>query len=101
MCSIHLTTDHNFIRESGFKSDAYIDTFLKGNEIMYDAHSKNSGDLISGKTKVGITICFLASGDVLYLAVIFNICSDNCTKIMYEVMLEWVINTYVGKINMT
>ena len=61
------------IGELEFKSESYIDAFLKGKDSMFDAHVKTCGGYISGETKVGITLRILAGGDVLYLSVLFDI----------------------------
>ena len=47
----HLLYQRIIVRagESNFKSEAYIDTFLKGKDQMYDAHVKTSGDYIAGE----------------------------------------------------
>ena len=56
---------------------------------------------MSGKVKLGITLRLLAGGDALYLAVMFDVHSDHCTKIIYDILLKWIINTDIGDMNMT
>ena len=61
------------IGERKFKSEAYIDAFLKGKDNMYDANEKTSGGYISGEVKLGITLRLLAGGDAFDLGIIFDI----------------------------
>ena len=64
--------------ESNFKSETYIDIFLKGKDQMYDAHVKTSGGYIVGGIKLAITLRLLGRGDAFDLAVIFDIESWYC-----------------------
>ena len=84
-----------------FKSESYIDAFLVGKDIMFNENVKTTGGFISGKVKLAIAIRLLAGGDALDLAVIFDIHSDHCTRILYDVLLNWVIVTGIGDLNMT
>ena len=61
------------VGESKFKPQTYIDAFLKGVNIIYDANILAVGGYISWKNKLAITIRLLAGGDALNLAVIFDI----------------------------
>ena len=61
------------VGESKFKSQAYIDAFLKGGCNMYDANVLAVGGYISGEIKLAITIRLLAGGDTLDLAVFLYI----------------------------
>ena len=49
--------------------------------------------------KVGITLRFFSGGSALDLGVMFNINSNYCHQIFYEVLLQWIINTNIGNIN--
>ena len=88
------------IGEANFKSESYIDAFLKGKNSMYDANVATTGGFISGEVKLGIAIRLLAGGDAYDLAVIFDIHFDHCKRILHEVLLKWVIKTGIGDLNM-
>ena len=88
------------VGEKQFKSEAYINAFLKGKDPMYDANVQTTGGYVSGEVKLAITLRLLAGGDALDLAVMFDVHSDHCTKIMYDVLLHWVINIDIGDMNM-
>ena len=83
-----------------FKSESYIDAYLRGKDLMFDAHECTSGGYISGETKVAVTLRILAGGDSYDLGVIFDITSKHCEKILYEVLEHWIIATVIGKIDM-
>ena len=87
--------------EKAFKSEAYIDAFLKNKCQIYEAISKTNGGYVSGEVKLAVTLRLLAGGDALDLGVIFDIYPDNITKIMYDVLLKWIIPSDIGKMNMT
>ena len=89
------------IGESQFKSEAYIDEFLKGKDNMYDVNIITTGGYIAGEVKLGITLHLLAGGDALDLGVIFDIYSITCQQILHDVLLHWIIETDIGNINMT
>ena len=89
------------IGERQFKSESYIDTFLDGKDIIFNDNIETTGSFISGEAKLAIAIRLLAGGDALYLVVIFNIHSDHCTWILYDVLLNWVIVTGIGDLNTT
>lgn len=72
------------VGESKFKSEAYIDAFLKVRNSIYDANDYTTGGYIVGEVK-------LAGGNTLDLAVISDITVDTCHTIMYEVLLDWMI----------
>ena len=74
------------IGEKNFKSESYIDAFLKGKDSMFDAHEKTSGGFISRETKVGITLRLLAGGDINDLGVLFDITPNHCTLLMLVVL---------------
>ena len=59
------------VGESSFRSESYIDAFLKGKDQMYQAHEITSGGYISGEVKVAITLRLLAGEDSYDLGVIF------------------------------
>lgn len=86
--------------EKAFKSEAFIDAFLKDKCQKYDALSKTNRGYISGEVKLAITLRLLAGSDALDLGVIFDIYPDNCIKIMYEVLLKWIIPSDIGMMNM-
>ena len=88
------------VGESSFKSESYIDAFLRGKDCMFDAHERTSGGYVSGETKLAITLRILAGGDSYDLGVIFDICHKHCEKIIYDVLEKWIIKTGIGKINM-
>ena len=78
------------IGESQFKSESYINTFLNNKGSMYHAHQISSDGVISGETKIVISLRLLAGGDSLDLAVIFQITPKHCQAIMMEILTEWV-----------
>ena len=86
------------IGESQFKSQHYIDAFLSGTSV-YDANVLATGGYISGEVKLAITIRLLAGGDVLDLAVIFDIYPTYLSTILKEVLTYWIIKPNIGKIN--
>ena len=67
---------------------------------MYDANCKTTGGYISGEVKLAVTLRLLAGGDALDLGLIFDIGSNHCKVILYEVLINWIINCNVGRINM-
>ena len=73
------------IGEKSFKSESYIDAFLKGKDRMFDAHEKTSGGYISGETKLCITLRLLASDDVNDLGVLFDISPNHCAVLILDV----------------
>ena len=88
------------VGESKFKSQAYIDAFLKGGSNMYNANILSVGGYISGEIKLAITIRILAGGSALDLAVIFYIYPTHISAILNEVLINWIIKPNIGKINM-
>ena len=88
------------IGEKAFKSESYIDAFLRGKDKMFNAHEFTSKGYISGETKVAVTLRLLAGGDSYDLGVIFDISFKHYEKILYYVLLHWIINTGIGKIDM-
>ena len=88
------------IGEKAFKSESYINAFLRGKDQMFNAHERTSGGYISGETKVAISLRLLAGGDSYDLSVMFDISYKHCEKIFYDVLLHWIINTGIGSINM-
>ena len=88
------------VGEDKFKSEAYIDAFLKDKDQMYDAHVETTGGYISGEVKLAIAIRLLAGGDAYDLAVIFDVHFDHCKRILHEVLVHWVIATGIGDLNM-
>ena len=55
------------VGEKAFKSEAYIDAFLRGKDFMYDANIATTGGYIAGKGKLAMTLCILAGCDALYI----------------------------------
>ena len=68
---------------------------------MYEANTKTTDGYISGEVKLAITLRRLAGGDALDLGVIFDVQTDHCNKIMYEVLLKWIMKTDIGDLNMS
>ena len=77
-----------FIGEDIFKSEAYINAFFKDKCQKYEVIKKTIGGYIYGEVKLAITLRLLAGGDALNLGTIFDIYSDWCIKLMYEVLIE-------------
>ena len=88
------------VGERAFKSEAYIDAFLKGKNPMYDAHVKTCGGYISGEVKLAVTLRLLAGGDALDLGVIFDIVPHKINMIVYSVLRNWIKKPNIGGINM-
>ena len=74
------------VGESNFKSQAYIDSFLRGNGTIYNANEKATGGYISVEIKLTITIRLLAGGDAYDLAVIFDVYPLHLSAILHEVL---------------
>ena len=89
------------VGEKEFKSEAYIDAFLKGKDIMYDANVHTTCVYIAGEVKVAITPRLLSSGNALDLGVIFDISSGTITSTLTDVLFNWIIKAGIGEINMT
>lgn len=87
------------IGESNFKSELYIETFLHDKDPIFIAHEKTSSGFISGEVKLAITLRLMAGGSCFDLGVIFYISSDECNKIMYFVLKNWIIKNNVGRMN--
>ena len=49
---------------------------------------------------MGITIRLLAGGDVYDLSIIYHAHFDHYKRILYEVLLQWLIHTGIGDLNM-
>ena len=87
------------VGESSFKSESYIDAFLRGKDSMFNAHEQTSGGYVSGETKLAITLRLLAGGDSYDLGVMFDISYGHCEIILYDVLEKWIIKTGIGKID--
>ena len=94
------------IGERGFKSEAYIDAFLEGEDLIYNrskqlhqANKLTTGGYICGEIKLAITLRMLAGGKALDLAVIFDISESHCKKIFIDVAENWIIKADIGEIN--
>ena len=88
------------VGESNFKSEAYIDCYLNYPGHIYQANCATTGRYISGEIKLAVSIRILAGGDPLDIALIFDISSNYCKTIMYEVIEQWIIPSKIGNINM-
>lgn len=87
------------VGERVFKSKSYIAAFLKNKDPMYDGNVHTTAGYISGEVKVGITLRILSGGTALDLGVLFHMRSNHCHKILYEVLLQWIIKNDMGNIN--
>ena len=76
----------SWVGESKFKSESYINAYLRGKNQMFMANQLTSGGYISGEIKLAITLRLLAGGSCYDLAVIFDITYDYCNKIMLYVL---------------
>ena len=88
------------IDESMFRSEVYISAFFRGRDKMYDDNTLNNGRYISREEKLTITLRLLGGGDALELGVIFDVHSDHCARLMYEVLLQWIIHPNIGNLGM-
>lgn len=88
------------VGERVFKSESYIDDLLYNKDQIYDANVHTTGGYIFGEVKVGITIRILSGGTALELEVFFYIISNHCHKILYEVLLQWIIKNDICNTNM-
>ena len=86
--------------KNNFKSEAYIDAFLRGKDLMYNATVMTTGRFLSGEVKLDVAIRLLSGGDALDLSVLFDIAHCAVTKILYHVLLEWIIRIGIGDIGM-
>ena len=87
------------VGENTFKSQIYIDTFLDHPGTIHYANCRTTGGFISGETKLAITIRLLSGGDCMDLGVIFDISSNHCRVIMYEVLEHWINGSKIGGID--
>ena len=87
--------------EQSFRSEAYIDAFLKGKNSMYDANVATTGGCIAGEVKLAITLRLLAGGDALDISVIFDVYSGHIGTIVQHVLLEWINRPNIGGIDMS
>ena len=78
------------IGEASFKSEAYIDAFLKGKNAMYKANVQTTGGYIAGEVKLAITLRILGGGDALDIAVIFDVYPGHIGNIVYNVLSDWI-----------
>ena len=51
------------ICETEFKSEFYIDAFLRGKDEMFNAHEHTSSGYISGETKFVVTLYILSGSN--------------------------------------
>lgn len=73
---------------------------MKWKHIIYDAHVRTSSGCFTGNVTLVISLCILGRGDVLNLAVIFDIEAYCCRKPIFYVLLEWIFKCNVVDINM-
>jgi len=66
---------------------------------MHRAHVLTSGGYISGEVKLGITLRLLAGGDALDLGALFDVSSNWCRDIFYEVLEYWIVSPNLGGMN--
>ena len=88
------------VGERKFKSESYIDAFLRGKDNMFVAHELTSDEYISSETELAVTLRLLAGGDFYDLGVIFNISFEHCDQIIYSVLKDWIIDRNIDKIDM-
>ena len=88
------------VGERKFKSESYIDAFLRGKDNMFVAHELTSDEYISSETELAVTLRLLAGGDSYDLGVIFNISFEHCDQIIYSVLKDWIIDRNIDKIDM-
>ena len=89
------------IGEASFKSEAYIDAFLKGKNAMYKANVQTTGGYIAGEVKLAITLRILGGGNALDIAVIFDVYPRHIRTIVYNVLRDWIKGPNIGGINMS
>ena len=87
--------------ESNFKYQSFISVFLRVKDRVYDATTLTTGGYISEELKPTITLHILGDGDVLDIGVIFDIHSDQCARLMYDVLLNWIIYPNIGNSGMS
>ena len=102
LCSVIIMN----IGEDKFKSEKYINAFFQHNYqsddrayIMHKAHMNTSGGYISGEVKLAVAVRMLAGGSPLDLAVIFDISDSHCKTIFIDVLVNWIINANIGKMD--
>ena len=76
------------VGERLFKSESYIDAFLRKKDPIYVANCHITCGYIYGEVRVGITLHFLLGLSVLDLGVMFDINSNYCHQIFYKVLLD-------------
>ena len=67
---------------------------------MYNANTLTTGGYISAEVILAITICLLGSGDALDVGVIFDMHSDHCVRLMYDLLFHWIIHPNIGNFGM-
>ena len=88
------------VGENIFKSEAYIECYLNYPGHIYHANCATIGGRISRETKLDVCLRILAGGDPLDIALVFDVSSNYCKIIIYEVIEEWIIPSKIGDINM-
>lgn len=77
-----------------------IALLLKGTDKIYDTNCCTTSGYISGEVKLALTLSLLAGGGIMDLGIIFELGSYHYRKLMYDVLLEWIIKSDIGGINM-
>ena len=89
------------IGEDKFRSESYIESFLADKNCMYMAHCLSSGGFISGETRLAITLRLLSGSDACHIGVLFDISPYHCSKIMLDVLKDWINAHSIGGMNMS
>ena len=66
---------------------------------MYKAHLNTSRGYVPGEVKLALTIRMLAGGSPFDLSVIFDISPSHCKTIFIWVLVNWIIGTNMGKMD--
>lgn len=94
------------VGEHEFKSKAYLRKYrssnagndLKSANILHD-HDQSTGGFISGEIKVALTLCILAGGSYLDLALLFETGQTCVYEIFHNVIKNWILDDRLVKIN--
>ena len=66
---------------------------------IFNTHVKTTCGYISSETWLAFALRLLNGEDDRFMC-IFDIHFDHCTRILYDVLTHWIIETYIGDINM-
>ena len=89
------------IGEDKFRSESYIERFLADKNCMYMDHCLSLGGFISGETRLAITLRLLSDSDACDIGVLFDISPYHCSKIMQNVLKDWINTHSIGGMNMS